>query len=60
MGARIGRRILAALPSVFTCTVEFVERGMRTQLILTDEGDDAGEHATGWAPALNNLERLLA
>jgi uncharacterized protein YndB with AHSA1/START domain len=41
------------------CTVELVARGERTQLILTDEGEDAGEHASGWAPALNNLARLL-
>ena len=41
------------------CTVELVALGERTQLILTDEGEDAGEHASGWAPALNNLARLL-
>jgi uncharacterized protein YndB with AHSA1/START domain len=42
------------------CTVELVAREDRTQLILTDEGADAGKHASGWAPALDNLERLLA
>jgi hypothetical protein len=41
------------------CTVELVDRGERTQLVLTDEGEEAGEHATGWAPALNNLARAL-
>jgi len=41
------------------CTVELVDRGDRTQLILTDEGEDAGQHATGWAPALDHLARLL-
>ncbi len=53
---------LARNGSVFSssrCTVEFIDRGEWTQLILTDEGDDAGEHATGWAPALNHLARLL-
>jgi hypothetical protein len=38
---------------------EFLDRGAGTQLVLTDEGEDAGEHATGWAPALNHLARLL-
>ena len=42
------------------CTVELMPRRDHTQLILTDEGEDAGEHATGWAPALNNLAKLLA
>ena len=42
------------------CTVELIARGERTQLVLTDEGEDAGEHASGWAPALNNLAKLLA
>jgi uncharacterized protein YndB with AHSA1/START domain len=54
---------LARNGSVFSrssCTVAFVERGPRTQLILTDEGDGAAEHATGWGPALNHLDRLLA
>jgi len=41
------------------CTVEFVDRDGRTQLILTDEGDGAGDHATGWAPALDHLAQLL-
>jgi uncharacterized protein YndB with AHSA1/START domain len=41
------------------CTVEFVDRGERTQLILSDEGEDAGQHATGWAPALDHLAHLL-
>ena len=33
------------------CTVEFLDRGERTQLVLTD----AGEHASGWGMALNHL-----
>ncbi|TMB23195.1 MAG: SRPBCC domain-containing protein [Deltaproteobacteria bacterium] len=41
------------------CTVEFLDRGVGTQLVLTDEGDGAGEHATGWGPALDHLAQLL-
>jgi uncharacterized protein YndB with AHSA1/START domain len=41
------------------CTVEFLARGARTQLVLTDEGDGAGEHASGWGPALSHLEQAL-
>ena len=41
------------------CTVEFLDRGVGTQLVLTDEGDSAGEHATGWGPALDHLAQLL-
>ena len=40
-------------------TVEFGEREDGTQLVLTDESDDAGEHADGWGGALNHLARLL-
>ena len=42
------------------CTVEFVDHGERTQLVLTEDGDDAGEHASGWGVGLNQLARLLA
>ena len=42
------------------CTVEFVDRGDRTQLVLTEEGGDAGEHASGWGNGFNRLARLLA
>jgi uncharacterized protein YndB with AHSA1/START domain len=42
------------------CTVELVAQGERTQLILIDEGEDAGEHASGWGPALSNLAKFLA
>ena len=42
------------------CTVEFLDRGERTQLVLTDDGDAAGEHASGWGMALNHLPRVLA
>jgi len=41
------------------CTVEFVERGERTQVILADEGENAGDHASGWGPALDHLARRL-
>jgi uncharacterized protein YndB with AHSA1/START domain len=62
-----GRRLvfdmsLARGSNVFSrtrCTLEFVDRDGRTQLILTDEGDAAGEHATGWGPALDHLAQLL-
>jgi uncharacterized protein YndB with AHSA1/START domain len=53
---------LARGGSVFSptrCTVEFVDRGARTQLVLTDVDDDAGEHAGGWGVALNQLARIL-
>jgi uncharacterized protein YndB with AHSA1/START domain len=41
------------------CCVDFVDRGARTQLVLTDEGDGAGEHAVGWGQALNQLSRAV-
>ena len=40
-------------------TVELVDRGARTQLVLTDEGEGAGEHASGWGPALRHLAQVL-
>ncbi|HJQ84890.1 MAG TPA: SRPBCC domain-containing protein, partial [Candidatus Binatia bacterium] len=42
---------LARAGTVFSrtrCTVELIARGERTQLVLTDVGDGAGDHATGW------------
>ena len=42
------------------CTVEFIERGDRTQLVLTDEGDGAGEHASGWGLGFNRLAQMFA
>jgi uncharacterized protein YndB with AHSA1/START domain len=42
------------------CPVEFCDRGRRTQLVLTEEGDDAGEHAGGWGHAFDRLAGLLA
>ena len=42
------------------CTVDFVDRGPRTQLVPTDVDDAAGEHASGWGTALNQLARLFA
>jgi len=41
------------------CAVEFLERGERTQLVVTDEGENAGDHATCWGPSLDHLARLL-
>jgi hypothetical protein len=32
---------------------------MKPQPVLTDEGDDADEHAAGWGQALNQIARLL-
>jgi uncharacterized protein YndB with AHSA1/START domain len=42
------------------CTVELLDAGDGTQLVLTDEGEGAGEHASGWGPALEHLAQLLA
>jgi hypothetical protein len=56
-------RVYRAWTEIFSrtrCTVEFRDRGEHTQLVLADEGDGAGEHATGWGPALDHLARLLA
>jgi uncharacterized protein YndB with AHSA1/START domain len=41
------------------CTVELRDGGERTQLVLTDVGEGAGEHASGWGPALGQLVRLV-
>jgi uncharacterized protein YndB with AHSA1/START domain len=42
------------------CTVEFLDRGERTQLILTEEGDSAGEHASGWGHGFDRLAQIVA
>jgi uncharacterized protein YndB with AHSA1/START domain len=42
-----------------TCTVELIERGGQTELVLTDEGPGADEHASGWGPALDHLTSAL-
>ncbi|HYR96345.1 MAG TPA: SRPBCC domain-containing protein [Candidatus Binatus sp.] len=42
------------------CTVEFFDRGRRTQLVVAEEGDGAGEHAGGWGHAFDRLAGLLA
>ena len=42
------------------CTVDFLDRGERTQVVLTEEGDNAGEHASGWGHGLDRLAYLLA
>jgi uncharacterized protein YndB with AHSA1/START domain len=42
-------------------TIEFNDiGGGKTELILTDVGDDAWHHAQGWRPALDLLARHLA
>ena len=41
-------------------TIEFVDiGGGKTELLLTDVGDDSWEHAQGWRPALDLLEQHL-
>ena len=41
-------------------TVEFNDLGGgRSEIVLTDIGDDAAEHAQGWYPALELLEKYL-
>jgi uncharacterized protein YndB with AHSA1/START domain len=34
--------------------------GGKTEVVLTDVGDDAWEHAQGWRPALDLLEQYLS
>lgn len=41
-------------------TIEFLDRGGRTEVVLTDEGPGAEEHASGWGPTLDHLTRALA
>jgi len=63
-----GRRLafdatLARRGAVFSrtrCSVEFVDRGNRSQLVPLEEGDDAAAHAGGWGHALDRLAALLA
>ena len=42
-------------------TIEFRDAGGgKTEVVLTDMGDDAWEHAQGWRPALDLLDQFLA
>ena len=41
-------------------TVEFRDLDGGTEVIVTDVGSGAEEHATGWGPTLDNLGRHLA
>jgi uncharacterized protein YndB with AHSA1/START domain len=42
-------------------TIDFHDiGGGRTELVITDVGDDAWEHAQGWRPALDLLDRYLS
>jgi uncharacterized protein YndB with AHSA1/START domain len=40
-------------------SVEFIERGRKTEVVLSDTGPDAASHEQGWRPALENLSRAL-
>ncbi|TMA48588.1 MAG: SRPBCC domain-containing protein [Deltaproteobacteria bacterium] len=42
------------------CTVEFIDLGGRTEVVLTDEGIGADVHRGGWSRALDNLARIVA
>lgn len=42
------------------CTVEFIDLGGRTEVVLTDQGPAAKEHTTGWQTALEHLAHALA
>ncbi len=42
------------------CAVDFIDRGGRTQIVLPDDGEGAGEHAAGWGTALNHLAEVVA
>jgi uncharacterized protein YndB with AHSA1/START domain len=42
------------------CTVEFIDRGGRTEVVVTDQGVDATVHGAGWTHALARLAELLA
>jgi uncharacterized protein YndB with AHSA1/START domain len=63
-----GRRLvfemsLAQRGEVFSrslCSIDLNDLGDgRTEVVLTDHGDDAGAHAQGWMPALELLARHL-
>ena len=37
------------------CTVEFIDRGGRTELVITERGADAEVHRSGWTRAIGQL-----
>jgi uncharacterized protein YndB with AHSA1/START domain len=37
------------------CTVEFIDRGGRTELVITERGADAEVHRSGWTWAIEQL-----
>ena len=50
----------AVLLSKTRVTVEFNDLGSeKSEIVLTDVGDDAWEHAQGWRPAFDLLEKYL-
>jgi len=42
------------------CTVEFIDLGGRTEVVLTDQGIGAEVHRGGWTWALEQLARVVA
>ena len=42
-----------------SCTVEFIDRGGRTEVVVTDRGPGAEVHRGGWSHALDRLGALL-
>jgi uncharacterized protein YndB with AHSA1/START domain len=42
------------------CTVEFIDLGGRTEVVLKDEGIGAEVHRGGWSRALDQLARVIA
>jgi uncharacterized protein YndB with AHSA1/START domain len=42
------------------CTVEFIDLGGRTEVVVTDQGIGAEIHRRGWTRALGALARVLA
>ena len=42
------------------CTVEFIDLGGRTEVVLTDQGIGAEVHRGGWSRALDQLARVVS
>ncbi len=42
------------------CTVEFIDLGGRTEVVVTDQGSGAEVHRAGWLHALGRLAELFA
>ena len=42
------------------CTVEFIDLGGRTEVVLTDQGIGAEVHRGGWSRALHQLARVVS